>query len=134
MTILCPTCHAKKTRGFLSLSSVKRAMENPKCLEQGFSKEMFDVGSGRPIIKFAGSTVTNCPTPIMIGGVPIFTIKEPEEDGGPFRLSATFNDVHGNNTLTIIDNEWIASSNNWDVVVSAGKVRIYDVHNSAHLV
>jgi hypothetical protein len=37
MTLLCGSCHSYVTRGIWSKDRVKAAMRNPKCLEKGFS-------------------------------------------------------------------------------------------------
>lgn len=42
MALLCHQCQAKVTRRQLSKATVKRAKENPKALEVGFSREFFD--------------------------------------------------------------------------------------------
>jgi hypothetical protein len=84
MTILCPTCHAKKTRGFLSKESIKSAMQNPKCLQQGFNKEILDIGKGQPKLIFAGSTFSNCIVPIMVSNQPLCILKPPEHEGWTF--------------------------------------------------
>jgi len=124
MTLLCPNCHAKVTSGMWSKQRVKDAMANPICLTQGYSNELFDIGKNYPKIHFAGSILENTPIPLMVNGVPIFEINPPAEANGVFRLSASFNDSKGNETLTIKENEWFASSENWDVEVVGPQITI----------
>ena len=133
MTILCPTCHAKKTRKFLSTDTIKRAMTNPKCLQQGFSKEVLDIGNGSPTFIFAGSEFSNCRIPLIISGVNVIEFSPPETQGGPFRLSGNFFDSCGQKTLQIIDNEWQASTQNWDVEVTGGRIIVSESKNKIHL-
>lgn len=135
ITILCPTCHAKKTRGFLSTESVKRAMTKPKSLENGFPKDTLDLGvENFPKILFAGSIIENCPIPISINGKPLFEINPPEIDKGSYRLSATFYNSKGEISLEIINNEWISTSDNWDLEVTGGKLKIKDSQNVQTLI
>lgn len=44
MTLLCGSCHSKKTRGIIGVDTVKLAMKNPKCKERGYSNDWFDFG------------------------------------------------------------------------------------------
>jgi hypothetical protein len=133
ITLLCPQCHAKKTRGFLSSETIKAAMKNPKCQEVGFSKEILDVGNGYPTLIFAGNTFKEINVPIMIAGYPVIVIDPPESEGAPFRLSAFFNDSLGKNALNIIENEWQAMADNWDVTVEGGRITIRDSDNEIQL-
>lgn len=120
---LCPTCHASVTSKFWSKDRVKRHALDPACLKEGFLKHVFDFYTdGHPSVQFGGVLLKNCPTPIEIFGTPLISIKPPECEGGPFLLSGTFCDKSGSPTLKIVDNEWIAFSNSWDVEVSAGGI------------
>lgn len=132
ITLLCPRCHAKATRGFLSKEKIKKSIKEPYCLIFGCTRESFDLGKNHPKIVFCGVTLTNCQVPIMIMGMPLFEIKEAEEIGGPFRLSAFFTNSIGELSLIIIDNEWKAYSlSNWDIEVGGGIITIRD--NKGHI-
>jgi hypothetical protein len=133
MTLLCPQCHAKVTTGFWSKEKVHAAMKSPKSKSQGFSKEVFDLGNGHPVLQFGGASLRNCPVPIEVGGLPLFKIEGPEEVGAPFRLSGFFCDSTGKVSLQIIENEWLASSNNWDVDVGGGTITIREDRGNIHL-
>jgi hypothetical protein len=122
---LCPTCHASVTSKFWSKERVKRHAMEPACLKEGFLKHVFDFYSdGHPSVQFGGALLKNCPTPMEIFGTPLLKIKPPECDGGPFLLSGTFCDKSGSPTLKIIDNEWVAYADSWDVEVSAGGITV----------
>jgi len=108
-------------------------MQNPICKQQGFSKEVFDFSGGHPALQFGGMLLTNCPIPIEVAGQPLFKIEKPEIEGAPFRLSGIFCDSNGNVSLQIVENEWIASSTNWDVEVSGGSITIREGHGKIHL-
>lgn len=120
---LCPTCHASVTSKFWSKERVKRHALEPACLKEGFLKHVFDFYTdNHPAVQFGGALLKNCPVPIEVFGTPLIEIKPPEVKGGPFLLSGTFCDRAGSPTLKIVDNEWIAFSDSWDVEVSAGGI------------
>ena len=133
IALLCPQCHAKVTTGFWSKEKIKQAMADPICKKQGSTKEVFDFCGGHPTLQFGGMSLSNCPIPIEVAGRPLFKIEKPEVEGGPFRLSGFFCDSEGDVTLQIVENEWIASSNNWDVEVSGGVIIIREAHRKIHL-
>ncbi len=108
-------------------------MESPICKTQGFSREVFDIGHGHPAIQFGGALLNNCPIPIQVRGKPLFKIEQPEEEDAPFRLSGVFCDSNGNISLQIIENEWLASSANWDVEVAKGTITIRGGKGNIHL-
>jgi hypothetical protein len=126
MTLLCPQHHAKVTRGFLSKDSLTAAMGDPFCKKSGYTSELLDIGKSDPVIVFGGVKTFACPIPIAVQGVPLFEVKEAEEDGSPFRLSANFSNARGNPSLAIVDNEWRAFGTNWDVEVTGGTIIIRD--------
>ena len=133
IALLCPQCHSKVTTKFWSKSKVKEAAAAPACLKSGFTREVFDIGDGHPSLKFGGLTLLNCPTPITVGGKPLFSIQPPEEPASPFRLSGFFIDSAGKQSLVIRDNEWMASAGNWDVEVSGGAITIREQFGKIHL-
>ena len=126
IALLCPQCHAKVTRGFLSKQTVKEAILSPCSNRQGYSNEFFDIGKSQPTLVFAGVTLTNCPIPIEVRGAPLFEIKGSEESGAPFRLSGTFHNSRGFPSLEIVDNEWRAFDSNWDVEAVGGAIVVRD--------
>ncbi len=134
ITLLCGRHHDLKTRGFLSTSAVKNAMKKPKALEDGFSKEILDVGAGFPTLIMGNFKFQNVVFPILVENRPIMRMLPPEIDGGPFRFSALFTDSAGVNTLEIYDNEWYASTGNWDIETVAGKLVVKENYGKQHLV
>lgn len=133
ITVLCPNCHSKVTTGMWSKEKIKAAMENPKCISNGFSKEIFDIGSGFPVIKIADTIFTKTRIPIQIFGSPLFEIIPAQNNGEPFLLSANFFDSQGKNSLNIIENEWQAATDNWDVEVIGSTLTIRENSNKIHL-
>lgn len=124
MTLLCMQCNQKRARGTLSAASVARANENPKCKQQGFASELFDFGPDPIEVRFAGVTFTDCETLIQIRGVNLLSFRAPEQPGAPLLLSGFFSDVTGATTLKIVDNEWSAGDENWDVEVEGPRITI----------
>jgi len=131
IALLCPGCHAKVTRKFLSKDTVKGAMSDPFCKTAGYASDFLDIGKAHPKVGFAGVTLTNCQIPIQVKGVPLFEIKEAEEPRAPFRLSATFSNSRGQPSLEIVDNEWRVYGTNWDAEAIGGAITIRD--NPSHV-
>lgn len=136
MTLLCPSCHDKVTRGFWSKEKIKLAMLSPVCRSLGFSREQLDVGLKHPYIHLAGMRLESCEIPVMIDGFAVFQIRPPEQIESPYRLSALFSNHKGHESLRIIDNEWRAFDSNWDVESVGGSITITDApqHISLKLV
>jgi hypothetical protein len=124
IVLLCGACHDRVTRGFLSKESVKDRTKNPKCKESGFSFGPFDVGSDPPEIVLGTILARNAKTLIRISGDDVFSIRPPEESGGPFILDARFFDADGRPILDIVANEWRSSSDNWDVEIIGSRITI----------
>lgn len=131
ITLLCPQCHAKVTRGFVSKQTVQEAMLNPRCRNQGYANEFFDIGRTHPTLVFAGMTIAETAIPIQVRGIALFQVQEAEEDGGPFRLDGTFYNSRGELSLQIIQNEWREMSSSWDVEAVGGVITIRD--NPRHI-
>lgn len=116
ITLLCPSCHGKVTRNRLSKESVWSAKRNPKPLQQGFANDWFDFNSDRmPFIKFGGTTTQNCEIPLLVHDIAVLRITPPLITGTPFLLSGCFYNEEGDITLEILDNEWRAFIDNWDI-------------------
>ncbi|HXC17855.1 MAG TPA: hypothetical protein VNV60_10480, partial [Holophagaceae bacterium] len=124
IALLCGGCHDKVTRKFWSKEKVRQARNAPKCKGTGFSRGELDFGSHHPYIHFAGVLLRNCPIPVEVSGVPVFSITPPEEDGAPFRLSATFTDPHGHPSFEILNNVWELHSGSWDAECVGGRIEI----------
>ncbi len=120
IALLCGGCHERASKGLLSDSRIKKAVDKPKCLEQGFSHFPLDVGENFPVIRLGSSVFVGNPTIISVSGKRLLAVDRPEEIGGPFRISAEFYDQHGNQTCRLVENEWQGFSSNWDIT-SKGK-------------
>lgn len=129
MTLLCYTCQGRSGRS-LSKETIKKCMQNPKCLQEGYSFGAMDIGS-EPLEVVIGNLVTkNVKTIISIYGEDVFAVAPPEVEGGPYRLSAMFRDVKGKEVLKIANNEWLTKSDNWDVRFKGQRLTIW--HKARH--
>lgn len=117
ITLLCGSCHDKKTRGLISVESIRSFNSQPKSLEVGFNREVFDITSSNQVIKFSGTNYIGVKTIIGIMGTEILSVSPPELPGAPIRISALFYDSDGLEILRIIDNEWFSNLNSWDIEV-----------------
>lgn len=122
IALLCPTCHAKKTRNFLSRRRVIEAMRDPAARKSGFAFSDLEATQQHPYVVFAGMTLRNCRTPVEVRGLPVLRIESAEVNGGPYRLSASFFDARGTPSLFIRQNEWQVLANTWDVEASGGAI------------
>lgn len=124
MTLLCSQCNQKRARGRLSAQTVANANANPRCLQQGFSSEIFDFSSEPVEIVFAGVIFYNCSHVIVVNGLPLLSLRPPVEAGQPMRLFGYFSDINGRETLKIKDNEWRVMPGNWDVECVGPRITI----------
>jgi len=135
MTLLCPQCHAKVTRGLLSKETIKKAMQSPKCCETGYSREILDISTEYPKILYGknGMYATNCSIPIQINNTPLIKIEKPDSFGEPYKLSCLFYDSSNRKSLEIIDNEFYIFNSNWDVTVEGKSIVIREGLRKIHL-
>ncbi len=115
MTLLCPTCHSRKTRGRLSRETIASCIADPFCLRKGFASEVFDVGAQHPRITLGNIETFNVDTILEIDGERVLWIEEPEEPNTPYRINAHFKNRGGTTLFKIENNEWQAPSDSWDV-------------------
>jgi len=122
MTLLCSQHNQNKERGRLSTESVRRANDNPKCLQQGFSSEFFDFHNDPIRVSFSGVNFYDCQHLIIIHGVPVLSVSPPEDIGGPVRLSGFLCDSQGRESISIVNNQFAVNSGNWDVDIRGNVV------------
>lgn len=115
IVLLCGTCHIKAEKGLLSDATIKAKSMSPKCLEQGFATFSLDVGEKFPVVILGKTIFIGNPTIIRAFGRRLLFIEQPEEDGGPCRISATFYDKDGKKACSIERNEWQGFTSNWDI-------------------
>jgi hypothetical protein len=133
MALLCPQCHSKVTRKFLTKAAVATARANPRCLQQGFASEAFALGVRQPEIVLAGVILRNCPVPMQIHGMPLLKVQAAESPGQPFRLGGTFCNSRGQVSLQIVENEWRPLAANWDFEAVGGQLIVRDERKKVSL-
>jgi hypothetical protein len=109
-------------------------MAKPKCLSSGFSFAPFEIGSVPPYIQLAGVTLKNCPIPVKVGALSVFSVGKPEVDGAPYQISATFFNASGKLSLILEKNEWRVMSDQWDAVVQGGRILIHSAPREPALI
>lgn len=132
ITILCPTCHTKVTNKIISKDLVKVAMKSPKAKALNEVREKLLFTSSHPTVTIGGAEFIRCSIPLLYKDTNIISITN--EDGNYF-LNAILFDSQGNQTLTIIDNEWIVKTEDiWDLEVTGNKVTIREKHRKPSLI
>ena len=124
MTLLCSQCNQKRARGRLSVETVAAANAKPKCLQRGFSNELFDFGPQPIEVGFAGVSFYDCRHLIVVNDRPLLSVSPPSVPGEPVLLSGFFADATGKVTLRIKDNVWAATSENWDVECVGSRITV----------
>lgn len=124
IALLCPNCHSKKTRNFLSARRILEAMGKPAAKQSGFAFSELESSAAHPYVVFAGLTLTRCATPVEIRGLPVLRIEPAECTGGPYQLSASFFDSAGRRSLFIRQNEWKVFTDSWDVEATGGRITV----------
>ena len=99
ITLLCPGCHAKKTRNLLSTRRVREADQNPAARHTRYAFSEIEGTAGRPVIKLAGMTLRNCETPLEVRGIPVLKFEGSEAESSPYLLTASFFNLQGRPSL-----------------------------------
>jgi hypothetical protein len=99
-------------------------MRNPFAKQRGFSFGPLDYSDDKIAIVIGDNVFTNVVNPIVVSGIPMISMLEPESDGAPIRLSAIMAGYDGSPMLSIVENEWRASTGRWDVNTVADRVTI----------
>ncbi|WP_346400426.1 hypothetical protein [Pseudomonas syringae] len=124
ITLLCMQCNQKRARGTLSAKTVAVADASPKCKEQGFASELFDLSSEPLNIRFAGSNYIDCQCLIHVAGIDVLSVRPPEEPGRPMLMSGAFADSTGAVTLRVKDNVFSVGGDSWDVEVKGPLITV----------
>ncbi len=124
ITLLCPTCHAKKTRNLISVRRIREANAAPAAMTVRYAFSDVEGTPRRPFVKLAGMTLKNCQIPLEVRGFPVLAIQDAEVERGPYRLSATFFNSAGAPSLFIRRNEWQVFADSWDVEVVGPSITV----------
>lgn len=132
--LLCGGCHDLVSRGLLSKETVRRCAALPKCKEQGFSFGPFDVAEGNIHTTIGTAKFEDVTHLLQVAGKNIFSLTKSEEEGAPMNLNAYFCDQDGNEILSVIDNEWLTPTTNWDVEIIGKRISIRRDHGDIALI
>lgn len=123
ITLLCGSCHSKKTRGIFSREKIIEAMGNPICKSKGFTFDYLDLGK-MPIVYFGKTLFYSHKSILSIDNHDILSLSAPEQLGGPYKLKALFYDIDSTPILSIEDNIWQGSIENWDIQCVGTRISI----------
>jgi hypothetical protein len=115
ITLLCPTCHALKTKGILSKQTLIDLNASPASKTLGHSKIQLPYFKGIPTVQFGGGVlIQNSLIPFQIYDQPIIILRPPEKGSTVTRISALIRGATGEEVLRITDNEWRTEKGAWD--------------------
>jgi hypothetical protein len=124
ITLLCGSCHDKKTRGLLSLDDIRRFNATPYCKRNGFVRDdLFLSTETEPQFRIGGATFRRRAV-VTYDGVPLIWFEEPEESAGPIRLYAELRDYDAEHLLTICGNVWQAGTHHFDIKVEGAALEV----------
>lgn len=115
IALLCGNCHTKKSRGRLSPETVKNARLYPFCRREGFAWDQLDIGTRIPEIQIGTLTCHQVQTVIRMYGEDILTVRPPEAEGAPFRITALLRDLDGAPIFQVENNEVRINAGSYDV-------------------
>ncbi len=125
ITLLCPTCHGQITRGIWSDQKAIEANGSPKALEDGFSTFYLDVAPKADYqVRIGQFTFSNLQEIVTIDGACILGVQPPEETGTPPRIQAMFFDRNGELAAEIVNNEWIGSTDEFDIENNGPRLKV----------
>ena len=113
--LLCGTCHDKVTRGYIPKDTVRAKRSDPYRLSRRWPRlSLHPNAEGFPVV-LGGAQFINPRTVLRVLGRDLLSIREPECEDGPIRLSAEFYDNRGKKCLLIEDNECKSNPRSWDI-------------------
>ncbi|HNT53935.1 MAG TPA: hypothetical protein PKG95_04435 [Anaerolineaceae bacterium] len=114
ITALCPSCHTKVHSGRISSAALLDAVQHPLALQIGYSHDRLEANGPLTVI-LGGLTLIDVPIVLEVAGRILLGFSRPDASGAPVGVNALFCDNAGKPIAEIVDNQWRASSYNWDV-------------------
>lgn len=124
ITLLCPGCHSKVTRGSYSKEKVKEAMKHPWAFENGLSYDDLDMPAKEPEIIVGDSKYSGLVTLLDVKGKKLVSFKKPENKFSPYLINAEFYNQKGDLTAKIRDNIFQNVLGDHDIQFVGGKIII----------
>lgn len=123
--LLCPNHHTRATKGILSDADIEMANAKPQSQKQGFANDKEFSLMERPVDVFLGAIQFINPHNIIIFETTTL-LSLTDDDINRISLNGKFYDKKGELILEIIENEWRAFSENWDVEQVSNRITIKD--------
>jgi hypothetical protein len=121
ITLLCGRCLQKAPE--TGNAEIARRDAAPFCKANGYTQDFLFI-SRDEVKSQIGSAIFKRKIIAMHDEEMLIGFAPPEQEGGPLRLFARFADETGNDILQIIDNEWRAGIETFDVDTSYGVLLI----------
>jgi HNH endonuclease len=115
LVLLCPNHHAEFTRGQRSKSEIEGAARNPHNLATGAVHHVFHVNRLPYEVLLATNVFEGVLNVLVIDNEPIIRVEKLLPGSGEFGLTASIYDRDHRQVLRIFQNEWVASSSEWDI-------------------
>lgn len=136
ITLLCGNCHGKVTRKIISKETVIKKMEIPYNLHadkvKGYEIEILpEIGPFK--VKLGNIIGENVKNFLCVDGEPLLSLRK-SEGNELCILNADFKNKQGESILKIIDNEWIASKESWDIECIGTKIIIREKKGEYNLI
>lgn len=121
ITLLCGSCQLKVTKGIWSKDKVKGANSNPKCLQKGYTNDLFDIrkpfGVNLGRIYFYKNSSGDL---LKIGDKELLSIRFSAKE--PPMITGVFYDDKTKLSFEIKDNEWFGDIKFWDIETVGNKI------------
>lgn len=134
--LLCFQHQGETTKGILSKETISSAVKSARCNQRGYVNAFFDLKF--PIIVRFGNILMRANGDkdhaiLVLGNEEMVKVSAADSES-PFRLSATFKDERNDTLLEIIENEWIASVQNWDIKQEGAKIVICSASRESKII
>lgn len=124
MTLLCPGCHAKVTRGTLSKAKIKEHMMDPWAFKNGLSYDDLELPATDPKIFIGNSTYQTETVVLRAYGKNLLQFYPPETANSPYRVSGEFYNQAGVLTSRIKKNIFESVLGEHDVQFVGTKITV----------
>lgn len=123
ITLLCSNCHEKVKKKIFKASYIERRNANPFCQKKGFAKDIFHLGMNEISFKMGGAMFRSLDV-VIYENFPLIGFQPPTHPDEPFLLNATLYDKTGRQMLSIVENEWVAGIDQFDIETPGNKLII----------
>jgi len=115
LVLLCPNHHAEFTRNQRSKADISDAARKPFNLNVGIVRHVFHVNKPPLEVLLGSNRYIRVPRILVVDGTPLISVENLVEDGTEVGISALIYSREKTEILRIERNEWITSSNQWDI-------------------